>query len=362
MSVFRVFGGKLVSESELVFRRSEIQEMIGGNRSELALRAGKFSVSDFCTAPQLQPLGPGLPLTVQIRHVYSGRFPSGMYGTANLLVTSSIKNLDRFDASAEAINFLLPKQPPRQNLISPPADQNGTPLVCYVPAVTAISTTITFNMVFQRFSDDLLNQLATVFTGASAIPIFVSASPYLVGAGAVLKLAGSIGDAIFNGQAEYSPTVVLNFSDPVDPVQQSGLIVLFKEEDDRSMDPHTLTLETTAGHHGLIDPKTNKLYAGPAPYMVISVDGTRQDLLKSFAPTAASAKILAKFFNMRDGGAIPLAQILDALKALNDVKFRDQANDLRKQIDAAAAAEKPALVQQLAAVIANIQNPDLRPK
>jgi hypothetical protein len=92
---------------------------------------------------------------------------------------------------------------------------------------------------------------------------------------------------------------------------------MFKSEEDPSTDPHTLTLDTTPGQHGLIDPKTNTLYAGPAPYLVISVDGRKQDSLKSFTATAASATILSKFFDIKDGGQVPVADLVDALKALN---------------------------------------------
>src|SRR5262249_34179771 len=36
-----------------------------------------------------------------------------------------------------------------ENFVAPPADKNGTPLVCYVPAVTTVKTIITFNLIFQ---------------------------------------------------------------------------------------------------------------------------------------------------------------------------------------------------------------------
>jgi len=309
-----------------------------------------------------QAVGPGLPLTVQIKHVYTGRFPNNPGNSANMLVTSSIKSLDTFNASAEAVNFLMPKQHSRKDYVSPPADQNGTPLVCYVPAVTAVSTTITFNLVFQRFDDSILSTISSVFSGAASIPLFLSASPYLIGATSVLKLAGDIGDAIFNGTPDFSPTVVLNFSDPTDPVQQSGFLVLFKDEEDRTLDPSSLTLETEAGRHGLIDPSTNRLYAGPAPYIVISIDGTKQDSLTSFAPTAATASILAKFFNIKDGGPIPTQDVMEALKVANDLKYRKEAIHLQGEINNASDDDKLILQKQLDAVIKNILNEELRPK
>src|SRR5690349_10424695 len=140
---YRVFGTNLVSESHLNLRRPEIRASVDSNKT-MTFRQFKMGARDLVQLPSqgFKPVGPGLPLTVQIRHLYTGKYPDTWFDKpADMLCTSSLKNLDQYDASARAVNFLMPKQGRRTDCNAPPADQNGTPLVCYVPAVTAVKTT-----------------------------------------------------------------------------------------------------------------------------------------------------------------------------------------------------------------------------
>lgn len=361
MATYRVFDGHLISETELTLRRSEIMASQGTkellNFHKFQLAAGDITK----TSPiGFKPVGQGLPLFVEVRHLYTGRFPDNWANNADMLVTSNIKNIDEFGAEARAVNFLVPKQHSRTNFNSPPADQNGTPIVCYVPAVTAVRTVITFNLIFHNFDHTWLDLISSVFKNAASIPMFMCASPYLLGAGTILKVAGDVGDALFNGSPDFYPTVSLNFSDAGEPIQQSGFFVLFKTDEDPNAKPGLMKFDP---NKGLVDKETNIPYSGPAPYLVVSVDGTRHDTLKSFAPTAASANILSKFFNVKDGGQVPLGDMVSAMKALNDIKYRDAADRLQKEIAVAGSAEeKAALQKQLNATIANILNPDVKPK
>ena len=247
-------------------------------------------------------IGPNLPLTVEIAHLYTGKYPGTIFGSSPMLVTSAVKNLDATDASSEAVNFLVQGVKKRSNFAGPPADKQGTKLVCYVPAVTAISTTVTLNLVFENFPDGAFTNIEGVFSGAGGLPLFLSASPYIIGAGVVLKLVQDVGDAIFNGKPNYSPTIEINFSDVGDPTV-AGYQILFKSQDD----PNTAaqSLQFVPGQ-GLIDPKTKAPYNGDAPYLVLALDGAKRDALKSFTPLAASANLLSTFFNIKDGGTVPL--------------------------------------------------------
>lgn len=120
------------------------------------------------------PIGPDLPLTIEIAHVYTGKYPSSIFGSAPMLVTSAVKNLDATDGSSEAVNYLINGVKKKSNFSSPPSDKQGTKLVCYVPAVTAVSTTVTLNMVFENFPDGAFSTLEGVFSGAGQIPLFLS--------------------------------------------------------------------------------------------------------------------------------------------------------------------------------------------
>jgi hypothetical protein len=303
------------------------------------------------------PIGPGKPLTVEIVHVYTGKYPSTIFGPSPMLVTSAIKNLDAAGASSEAVNYLVNKVAKRTDFIAPQADKQGTKLVCYVPAVTAVSTTVTLNLVFENFPDSAFQEIESVFNSAGGIPLFLSASPYIIGGGMVLKLIQDVGDAIFNGKPNYTPTVVINFTDIGAPTT-AGYLVLFKSQDDPHAAYGTFTFDP---QKGLIDPKTNAPYNGDAPYLVIAIDGVQRDALKNFSPLAASADLLSTFFNIKDGGVVPVGDIVNVLKSASDVTYGKQVLATKAEIKTAQAAGKDtkALQQQLDSYVANIQDPDL---
>jgi len=303
------------------------------------------------------PIGTGKPLTVEVAHVYTGKYPGTILGSSPMLITSSVKNLDETGASAEAVNFLIKKVGKRSNFSGPPADAQGTRLISYVPAVTAVSTTVTLNLVFENFPDAAFDEIGSVFSGVAQLPIFLTQSPYLIGAGSILKVVQDIGDAIFNGRPNFNPTFTVNFSD-IGPATDAGYEVYFKSKDDTDAANKNFTF---VPNQGLIDPRTNAPYDGDAPYFVIAIDGAERPSLKGFAPLAATANILSTFFNIKDGGSIPVNDILNVFKAKNDVDYGKRALSAKAAIAAAQAAgqDTTALQQQLKADLADIQDQDL---
>ena len=302
-------------------------------------------------------IGAGLPLTVEIAHVYTGKYPHSVFGGSKpLLLTSAIKNLSDTSAAAEAVNYLINSVQHNTHFTAPSSDQQGTKLVCYVPAVTAVSTDITLNLTFENFPDQLFTNIGQLFSGAQAIPLFLTNSPYIVGAGTVLKLVQDIGDALLNGNPDFTTSFSINFSDIGVPTQ-AGYQVFFKKQDDPSAAVESFTFDWK---DGLIDPATKKAYKGDAPYIVIALDGTQRDSLKAFAPLVASADLLKRFFNITDGGSIPVADILNVVKAYNDIHYGKDVIGLKKQIATApAGTDTSSLERQLDAELANIQDPDL---
>lgn len=350
MAVYQVVGNKLVSEQEIAFR---------GNSEKFGLERGLAKPSLRADGTAFTAIGPGLPLTVEILHLYTGKYPQTIFGSAPMLLTSAISNIDDSGASAEAVNFLLDKVGKNSDFNAPPADKKGTPLVCYVPAVTAVSTTITFNLVFEIFPDAAFAQIQSLFGGAGSIPLFLSASPYLVGAGFVLKLAQNIGDAIFNGKPNFNPTFTINFSG-IGPVSQAGYLALFSQKDDPSTAPSSLIFDPA---QGLVNPASGASYSGNAPYAIVGIDGADRPSFANFTPLAASSTLLAQFFNVQDGGTIPISDVLNVLKTVNDVSYRQKAENVQKAIGSPLTdpTELPLLQQQLKAYLANIQDPDLKP-
>jgi hypothetical protein len=68
------------------------------------------------------PIGPYQPLTVEIAHVYTGKYPSSIFGSSPMLVSSALKNIDATGASSEAVNYLINKVVKRSDFFAPPGD------------------------------------------------------------------------------------------------------------------------------------------------------------------------------------------------------------------------------------------------
>ena len=128
-----------------------------------------------------------------------------------------------------------------------------------------------------------------------------------------------------------------------------------------TLDPSAFKIDPK---RGLVDPKSLKEYSGDEPYILLSLDGAKQDAFASFAPTAASSSVMQKFFNVKEGGQVAMDTLVDALKLYNDAKFRSQADELKKRLDGAAdgSDEEKALQARYAALIANITNDVMKPK
>jgi hypothetical protein len=117
---------------------------------------------------------------------------------------------------------------------------------------------------------------------------------------------------------------------------------------------------TFVPNRGLIDSRTGAPYSGDAPYFVIAIDGAERDDLKGFAPLAATAEMLSTFFNIKDGGVIPVSDIVGVFASANDVSYGEKALAIKAKIAAApAGTDTTALQAQLKAYLANIQDDSL---
>ena len=111
MSILRVVGNGNLIEQTLA---------VGGAAKQLpALALASPSGTAFT------PIGPGKPLTVEIAHVYTGKYPATIFGSSPMLVTSAVKNMDVTGASSEAVNFLINKVGKRSDFVAPPSDKAG---------------------------------------------------------------------------------------------------------------------------------------------------------------------------------------------------------------------------------------------
>jgi hypothetical protein len=299
-----------------------------------------------------QPVGIGKPATLMLRHVYTGRF-----GKKDMLLTSAVRDpFTTFNLATRAIN-LMPKRVPRKaHIKGPAATENGTELVYYINALTAQALTLTFDMAFDDFPDELVNEIGGAITTAGGIPIFGPYSGILLGVGMAVKLISKFANALVDARPEFTVTEKLEFQVPGSPIPTSGYKVLSTaslNKDDFSFD---LDL-------GLIHKDTKKPYDGDEPYIVFMLDGTQNDSFKNFTPTAASAAMLSRFLSQKEGSQVAIETITDAFKLYSDLRYRREADRLQAEIAKLpeGSEERKKLEERRAAAIANILEQLLKP-
>jgi hypothetical protein len=242
-----------------------------------------------------------------------------------MVLTSAIKDITVYSAASRAVNFLRKAVPAASNFDSPKASEQGTPLVCYVPAVTSPSSILTLELVFDVFPDDFFAKLSSTFSGLAGIPIFLPAGGYLLAGSVLVKLLGDLGHALFDGKPAFDPNVSLDFDVPGAPPITADFRIVCNSD----FDPTPFRF---VPGKGLLD-QGGKLYSGNSPYIVLSLDGREQSDFVNFTPTVASAALLKQFFDVQDGSSAVLDTFVDAMKLLNDSKFRTEADKVQAQID-----------------------------
>ncbi|MGF3021715.1 hypothetical protein ACQVP2_02655 [Methylobacterium aquaticum] len=353
MAVYRVLNQLVLPEDEFRVAGASILETID------SLDNGPEGMDDDMT--EWVPVGRGLPLTVMIRHVYTGRFPeTGFFSSTgrDIAVVSGVKDYDIFAASARALNFIATETAPHAHLDGPDAFSQGTALVTYSPAVLTSSVTVSVELAVSTFPQSFLSSLSAAFGSLAGLPILMPYAGYLLGAGQVMRIAGDIGHALFDGPV-FGLTDRLEF-------EIAG--ARRPRADFRILAPATLRAERyeyrdDPSARGLFDKETHRPYAGNEPYIVLSLDGRERPELKDFAPTVASAAVLQRFFQVKDGQQAAVDAVVEGLRLVSDLKYRTRADELKKQMAAVGddAARKKKIVDELAAVTKNIQQPELRP-
>lgn len=361
MAIFSVIGDAVVGTNELIERGDEITEHVKRRGRDGVSLEGQLipperrgPISSAGEVPAFKQIGKGLPLQVVIDHIYTGKYPKkSVFGeTSDVAVVSGVKDYAVFAASTRALNVLGKDIPPRSSLRSS-AFEDGTPLVMYSPAVMSDSLTLSVELAVDSFDKSLFDIVARGLQTAAGIPLMLPYSGFLLGAGEVLKLAGGLGDALFDGKPAFSITETLNFGLPGRPLAVADHWLLTHQRN--------LTGYTYHPGQGLLDP-TGTPYNGDDPYVVLTLDGRERPELNSFTPTAASAAVLEKFFAMKDRASASVETLVEGLQLVSDMKLRKQAEDLKTRIAGTAdGPSKDSLKAELDAVLKNIGNSLLRP-
>ncbi|UCH97193.1 MAG: hypothetical protein JSV88_10175 [Candidatus Aminicenantes bacterium] len=376
MAIFYALGDALVTEDELYEKEAQgsfasFNKMLSKKRGDAALPFStglltSKNIVGFLTSPSgektpFKPIGPGKPLTIEIRHVYTGKFPTASFfdKTKDMLITSAMKSIATFNDAPRAINFLEKNVSAKYNYRNPAATEKGTPLVYYTPALTEKNTLLTLEIGFDEFPEELFKIAENVLKQAAGIPIFAFASSYLLGVGTITKILGNLASKLFDKSPVFKTTVPLTFLRPGAPVPQADFRLITEDDVDTAF----LNKFKISENGQLVDAK-GQPYNGDIPYIVISLDGHQIDEYANFSPTSASAALLEKFFKIKDGQKESLEPLMDSLKLYNDWKFRKKADafalDLKKLPPDSEEYKKKK--EQYNAHVANILDDLLKPK
>lgn len=316
-------------------------------------------VASAATTP-IQDVGIGKPATVLIRHVYTGSYPKkGAFGSGgrDMLLTSAVRDaFTTFNMAPRAINFTKRRIPSYSNLIGPSATEDGTPVVYYSPAVTSQSTLVTFDLAFNDFDGELMDQIGGAVQTAGGIPVFGPYSGVLIGVGMAIKLISRLANSLVDSKPEFTETERLEFEVPGSTIPAAGFKVVCSKQFDH-------TQFRFEYEKGLVHKDTGVRYEGDLPYIVYLLDGTKNESLANFTPTAATAAQLSRFLSQKEGSTTVIEAIVDGLKLYNDAKFRGEADRLAKVIEKLPedSTERVELEKKRQAFIANIISELLKP-
>ncbi|MEM1185184.1 MAG: hypothetical protein AAGI53_09305 [Planctomycetota bacterium] len=308
-----------------------------------------------------KPIGIGLPLTISMRHFYTGREPRTDWlgwGDKDMLLTSASKATTEFEPAARAINLIRNNVPRRSPVSTISATEAGTPIIYHSPAMVEQSVVVSFEAFFDNFPKDLVKSLSSLVQAAAGIPLFAGANAVLSAAGIALDLAAELGEAIFDGDALFAPSAEeINFLKPGVPPTQAGYLLLVSDRDEAEFTHEcTLDLSGRAVLRG-----TDQPYTGDVPYVTLAVDGHVRPDLKEFQATRAAGDRVNRFLGNKEDSKSVGDTIIDGLKLANDLAFRRRADSLDPQILNASGDEKARLEKLKAALLKNISNDLLKP-
>lgn len=370
MAIYRIVGDQLLSDKEYLKRTlrhipAPPPAVLG--QFSLTLDHVIDSIAPLPVAPPaitpaapttgFTPIGIGKPLTIQIRHVYPGKFPEpGLFKKKDIAIFSSLKDYSEFAPATRALNYLKRRSVSREDIKTFDATTNGSPVIAYYPSVMSSSLSLTIEIAVDDFPDTVVSVLSSSISSASKIPLLLPYAGYLFAAESVVRIAGSIGNTLFDSSAEFTISESINFDLPGGLNAQADFRLLCHSE---SLAANYKYVDGT----GLISRTNGKRYDGDLPYIVISLNGAVQDDLTGFAATAASAGVLKKFFDISEEGQSSTKDLLDGLALLSDWRYREKAMKLNATLAnlPADSPDKARLTQKRDALVANISHQELKP-
>jgi hypothetical protein len=370
MAVYRVLDGQLVQEDEF---RAKGTDLV---RSMQAAKAGmdpgpsitldndiEFEVaiapSEQAVSQSFTPVKFGDPLTIDIRHVYSGNVGTkgGFLGmgdiNGDIAVCSGVKEWSAFKASARALNWVAQRTSKYEMVKPPTALQDGTRLIAYQKAVATKQVIVSVEIASAPYQDQLLEKLGGAFTAAAKIPLLMPYAGYLLAAGQIVPAVGKLLEAVTGGHSDWVQSEELNFGLAGTAPADAGFRVIARGT--AGFDNYRFKSGS-----GLIGPD-GKVYSGDDPYVVVALDGAASPELESFTASVAGAELMRRFHMGETGQSGLIDGILELTTIISDVKFRDEAITLKQKMKDMTPAEQAKAQPQLDALIKNIVKSELRP-
>ncbi|MDO8873190.1 MAG: hypothetical protein Q7V05_10740 [Methanoregula sp.] len=351
-------GDAIVTKSEFFekIHEGELSRFAATGKKMDLSKAISFSTGELTTdnAVPFQPIGIGKPLTIMIRQIYTGKYPKSLFGSSkSMLTTSAVKSITSFEEKPRALNFMMENVSSNNVIERPAAVSQGTPFVFYSPALVENSLTMDLSIVFDTFPQPVFDQVGSAFQAAAGIPVFLPYTTYMLGLSGIVKLAGVVGESVFDGKPAFSTSDGLNFFLPGSIPVPSGFALITDKNVD-SLDPE-FREKYHVDKYGQVVDKSGIKYKGDIPFIVISLDGSTQKELESFIPTAATAAMLSRFYGIKDGQQQNLDNLINAVKIFNDFKYRTQVDALDTEIEKCTVpAQKEEMKKKRDALAKNI--------
>ena len=331
--------GEIAEKTHLGDFNHFLNQLAKGENSQIDFRAGTLHASDLLDnsrldLPQFTQPKIGGPLSVEILTVYTGDAPHKFLGGKNdLLVVSGVKSMLTHGAAPRAINQLVEKVNDFQYL-QPGAFTQGPPIVFYTPAVDIITTSCSFELIADTFNREVFETIARLFTSAAGLPIFAPASGYLLVGSSLLKMAGKLGNVLFETSPFLREDIAFRFDTPDLPITKAKQLVVCNEKDKEKFLAHTPGLIDNGNGDKrpvLVHRVSGKEYRGDAPYILISIDGRERRALQEFTPKITAAAIIEKFYGTNTEFQ-PIDVLEEAMLLYNDHHYFKKAQELEKII------------------------------
>lgn len=322
------FGERLYTERMLERTDpAELAALAAPERRTRALRAtAELPAADDESVPFVS-LGIGKPLAVEIAHVYTGSLPGS--SRSDMLLTSAVKRMPVFDAAPRAINALLSDVRTMARIDTLPAVTSGTPLVYYTPSLTDHGLAVTLEMVFDRFPEETFERIGSALGTAAGIPVFAPAGAYLMAGSLVLNVISKIAERVLDGSPDFSETFAIS-TDRSGWINTPPGFVLLTTSTQLASQAEREEL-TFRPRDGLVVKATDTAYAGPIPYIVLSLDGRNRPDYAEFAPTIASAAVLDRFLHTGDRPK-PTDILMESLKLYSDIHYAEKARSMARDL------------------------------